>query len=138
MNFIEPEYSTCTNCKKVFKTRGLGIHQVACLGKRKNKGWWREDTPVRDFIAVRFGKPFITNQHEVELSTIIYDVLDTHAVYELTYNDRTLLGIFSGYIVRPDDNRVMVELSLDSEKTHAWWAIRPWHQADVKIIFAPT
>ena len=139
MNFIEPEFTKCTNCGKTFKTRGLGIHQSACLGQRKNsKTWWREDTPVRDFLAIRFGKPFVVGEHEQELSTIIYDVLETHAVYELTYNERIILGVFSGYIVHPDDNRVMVELSLDGDKTHSWWAIRPWHQADVKIIISPT
>lgn len=137
MNFIEPEYTTCSNCKKSFKTRGLGIHQAACLGNRKNKGWWREDCPLRDFVAVRFGKPFVVGEHEVELSTIIFNHLDTHGVYELTYNDRVLLGVFSGYIIRQDDFRVFVELSLDAEKTLAWTAIRPWHQADVKIILFP-
>ena len=145
MNYTAGEYTECPTCHRTFKTRGLGIHRSACGGSRKKppKDWWNVKTPLDGFIAKsglrleREGWGVKPASMEA-VSTLALNTLPLNAVYELSYDDRVALGVFSGYMICQTELKVFIELGLDSENTLAWTAMRPWQGAEeVKIYIHP-
>ena len=133
MNYVGATHTKCQVCGKMFKTRGLGIHQAAC-GAPPKKPWGSQKNYPHDNMVAGSGATGTTNGDLFTLSVLAFKHLETDALYELTPDDRVACAVFSGFLTRLDMSRVFGEFSLDAERTLSWTAIQPWQGAQIRIV----
>lgn len=135
MNAIIPELSECPSCHKMFKTRGLGIHQVACNGLRKKaKSTWADDPALTNFLSY-LPKFKVGEDHERVIADLCFAKLGLNAVYEFSEWDREALGIHWGLAVRNAVSHVFIEIYQTPTSSRAWFGRRDWLEAPTQIIF---
>lgn len=138
MNAKQTDYLPCSSCKRLFKSRGLAIHETACAGKRKKvKRWYEGHNPLWDVLTkAGVGKWEGTEAQRVALVVLLFREMGVGALYELSPSDRDHLGVSGGYVLRQTEHIVFVEFfketQCDRRETtdyEAWEAFVPWDGA---------